>query len=445
MIGLAEKNKIGTAVAAAVGLGAIIGAGIFVLSGTSIALAGADALWAFVIVGLVAIIIALELGELGALLPHVKGASYPYTYKAFGSELGFMTGMLRYMALSVSIGAIALGFGSYLSNLLFGHLLGMFPILFAIILIVVLALVNMLGVRKAAEMDFGLVAIKISILLIFVAFAVFVVMSKPGGIPVLSFSASGGAFGSIFAASVIVFFAYSGFQSISTITDRIKGGAKGYVKAIISAVLISITIYVLVVLAMLLLVPASAYGSLLTADPLSYVLGHAYAPSWLRLLTDVGALVATASATVAMILSSSRSLYQMSEDRLLPKFFRKYNKNRDSASNGIIISAIIGIVMLFSGNIYVIASIANFGLMFDYLLIGFDVMHFRRIGKVSPFRMPLYPYLPIIGIGLLFAFFTGLNKSILVIGIILVILLLGVYYLLREIREKKIIREQLFN
>jgi APA family basic amino acid/polyamine antiporter len=303
----------------------------------------------------------------------------------------------------------------------------------------------MLGVKKAAQADFGLVMVKIAILLIFIAFAAFVVLSNPRGIPALSFGVSGGAIGSIFAASVVVFFAYSGFQSVSTITDKIKGGSRGYVTAIVAAVLISVTIYVLVVAAMLLLVPPSAYSSLLTADPLSHVLSTVHAPSWLMILTDLGALVATASAAVAMILSASRSLYQMSEDHLLPKFFRKYNKKSDSAENGIIISAIIGIAMLFSGNIYVIASIANFGLMFDYLIIGFDVIHFRRRGVKSPFSTPLYPYLTIVGIVLLLAFFTGLNRDVLIAGVTLAISLLVVYYLLREVREKKVVRVKLFS
>ncbi len=445
IVASAGKKMVSVAAATAVGLGAIIGAGIFVLSGTAVALAGADALLAFVVVGIVALIIALELGELGSLLPYVKGASYSYTYKAFGSELGFITGMLRYMALAVSISAIALGFGSYLSNFVFGSATGIYPIVFAIILIIALSIVNMFGVKKAAQTDLWLVSIKILILLIFSGFAIFFALSTPGKLPVLQFSASGSAIGDIFAASVVVFFAYSGFQSISTITDRIEGGAKGYVKAIMASVVISIVVYVLVVLAMLMLVPASSYSTLLKADPLSYALGISNAPSWLRLLVDAGALIATASATVAMILSSSRSLYQMSEDRLLPKFFRKYDKKRDTAENGIIVSALIGIGMLFSGNIYVIASIANFGLMFDYLLIGLDVMHFRRKGVKAPFRMPLYPYLPILGIALLLAFFTGLSKIVLEIGVILIILLLVIYYSLREIREKKVIRVKLFD
>ena len=440
-----DKNKVSVAAATAVGLGAIIGAGIFVLSGTSIALAGADALLAFAIVGIVAIIIALELAELGSLMPHLKGASYSYTYKAFGSEWGFIAGGLRYVALAVSISAISLGFGSYLSSIILGSSAGMCPVLFAIALIAALSFVNMRGVKKAAQTDLFLVMVKIAILLVFAAFAVFFVLSHPGMVPSISFGTSDGAIESVFAASVVVFFAYSGYQSVSSITDRIKGGTRGYVKAIVSAVVISIFVYLLVVVAILMLVQPSSYHNLLTADPLASALGQAHAPSWLVILTDIGALVATASAAIAMMLGASRALYQMGEDRLLPRFFRKYDKKRDTADNGIIVSAIVAIVMLFSGNIYVIASIANFGLMFDYLLVGLDVMHFRRRGVKSPFMMPLYPYLPVAGIVLLLAFFTGLERTVLLAGIVFAVLLFGVYYLLREIRKKKVVRIRLFD
>jgi APA family basic amino acid/polyamine antiporter len=437
-----NKNKISTAVATAVGLGAIIGAGIYVLSGTAVALAGANALIAFVIVGIVALIIALELGELGSLMPYVKGASYSYTYNAYGSELGFITGMLRYMALATSISAISLGFGSYLSSFL-GMSVATYAIPFAIILIAALSLINMLGVKKAAQTDFGLVAIKICILVIFIGFAIVMAVTKTNIIPAnFAFNPSSSGIAGIFAASVVVFFAYSGFQSISTLTDRIKGGTTGYVRAILSAVVISIIIYALVVFSLLLMLPASSYK--LAADPLSFALKGSGAPAWLFMLVDIGALIATASATIAMILSSSRSLYQMSIDGLLPAFLKKYDKKRDVAVNGIIISAVIGVAMLFSGNIYIIASIANFGLMFDYMLIGFDVIHFRRTGSKPQFKTPLYPYLPIIGIIAILIFFTGIPKIALVIGVVMIMSLIIVYYSLREARRKTVIRIKLF-
>ena len=437
-----DKNKISPAVAAAVGLGAIIGAGIFVLSGAAIALAGSFVLVAFALVGILALIIALELGELGSLLPNVKGASYSYTYKALGSELGFITGIMRYMALSTSIGAIALGFGSYLASFL-GMQLSVYSIPFAIVIIFVLSMVNMLGVKKAAQADFWLVVIKIGVLVLFIAFALFMALTVKGiGSSNLSFNISGGTIGGIFAASVAVFFAYAGFQSISTLTDRIKGGANGYVTAILSAVIISIILYILIALALLLILPQSSYS--ITADPLAHALKQANAPQWLSYVVDLGALIATISAIIAMILTASRSLYQMSIDRLLPRYFRKYNMRTDTAENGIIISAIIGIAVLFAGNIYIIAAISNFGLMFNYILIGFDVIHFRRLGIRAPFQMPLYPYLPVLSIVMLLAFFIGMPREALVIGVILIMSLIVVYYSLREFREKKVVRVKLF-
>lgn len=112
----ASGKGVGLAAATAVGLRAIIGAGILTLSGTAIARAGDWALFSFILVGLVAIVVALEMGELGSLFPQASGASYSYAYEAFGSELGF-TGISLYFSEAGSISVIALGFGSYFVNL----------------------------------------------------------------------------------------------------------------------------------------------------------------------------------------------------------------------------------------------------------------------------------------------------------------------------------------
>ena len=440
-----DKNQISVLVATAVGLAAIIGAGIFILSGTAIALAGRNALIAFVLVGIVALIVGFELSELGSLLPKVKGASYSYTYKAFGSELGFITGLLLYFSYATSISVVALGFGSYLASAL-GMTAYSFTLLFAIGLIFVLALVNISGIRKAAKADFVLVVIKIAILIIFVVFAFIMVTSAKqpflANLSSVQPSSSGGL-AALFAASVVIFFAYSGFQSISTFTSKIKGGSAGAAKAIIYSVVISIVLYFLVVLVMLLLLPASSYG--ISTDPLATALKNVSAPVWIFLLVTVGALIATASATLTDILGSSRTLYQMSMDGLLPKLTRVYNKKTDVATNGVIISAVIGIIMLFSGNIYVIAAISNFGLLFSYLMSSFAVLHFRSRKKAKPsFKTPFYPYLPIIAIVALMAFLIGLPKEALLIGMILIISLIIVYYTLREVGDKKVIRVRLF-
>jgi APA family basic amino acid/polyamine antiporter len=436
------SKQISVKVATAVGLGAIIGAGIFVLSGTAIALAGAGALIAFIIVGVIALIVALELGELGSIMPTAQGGSYSFAYEAFGSELGFVTGIMLYFSYASSIAPIALGFGSYLAALI-GVSIGVYPTVFAILLILVLAVVNILGVSKAAKADFGLVIIKISILIVFIIFALLVAFSHStealshfSGIQNTSITA-------IFSSSVVIFFAYSGFQAISTITQDVKGGGKGAAKAIVASVLISMVLYILVVVSLLFLMPAEQYG--ISSNPLSFALQNVGAPNWLFTLISVGALVATTSAALAMILASSRVLHQIGSDKLLPKIVRKYDQKRDVAINGVLISSAIGIVMLFSGNIYVMASISNFGLLFCYLIASFSLIHFRRTKAVGTFKSPLYPFLSIAGIGGLIALLIGMPREALIVGIAMVLILIAVYYTLIEAESRKVEKIQIFD
>jgi APA family basic amino acid/polyamine antiporter len=430
-------------VATAVGLGAIIGAGIFVLSGTAIALAGSAALLAFVIVGIIALIVALELGELGSIMPLVQGASYSYAYEAFGSELGFVTGIMLYFSYASAIAPIALGFGSYLSSLV-GFSAGFFPMVFAIALIFVLTLVNLFGVSKAAEADFVLVIIKICILVVFIAFALLFAIDH--GAEVASHFTSGFApanLSAILAASVVIFFAYSGFQAISTVTRNVKGGAVGAAKAIVASVLISMSLYVLVVIALLLIMPARLYA--ISSNPLSFALKTSGAPAWLFALVSIGALIATTSAALAMVLASSRMLYQIGSDKLLPSLVRRYDEKRDVATNAVLLSSAIGIIMLFSGNIYVMASISNFGLMFSYLIASFSLIHFRRSKAASSFRVPLYPFLSIAGIIGLMALLIGMPKEALIIGVVMILSLMVTYYMLIEAESRKVEKIQIFD
>jgi APA family basic amino acid/polyamine antiporter len=430
-------------VATAVGLGAIIGAGIFVLSGTAIALVGSAALISFVIVGIIALIVALELGELGSIMPQVEGASYSYAYEAFGSELGFVTGLMLYFSYASSIAPISLGFGSYLASLM-GLPSTVYPTMFAIILILVLTTVNILGVSKAAKADFGLVLIKISILIMFIAFALFFAVNNRS--QVAAHFTSGfqpGNINAIFASGVVIFFAYSGFQAISTITRNVRGGGSGAAKALVASVLISMSLYVLVVVALLLLMPANLYG--ISSNPLSFALKTAGAPTWLFTLVSVGALIATTSAALAMVLASSRMLYQIGSDKLLPKLVRKYNEKRDVAVNGVLISAVIGVIMLFSGNIYVMASISNFGLLFSYLVASFSLIHFRRSKVASSFRTPLYPFLSIAGIVGLMALLIGMPNEALIIGVVMILSLIVIYYTLIEAESRKVEKIEIFD
>ncbi len=437
-----KSSTISLSVATAVGLGAIIGAGIFVLSGSTIALAGSDAIIAFIAVGFVAVLIALQIGELGTIMPNVQGASYSFVYNAFGSELGFITGIIFYISSVVAISAISLGFGAYLSSLL--GISQSFSMYLAIPLIALLAVMNLIGLKKAAKADFFLVIIKIAVLFVFVAFALYIafVLGKfnPANFVV---SASQSGIGPIAAASIAIVFAYSGFQTISTFTSRVKGGPNAAAKAILLSVLLSLAVYVLIVISMMLLVPSSVY-KVSTADPISLALTSVSAPYALELLVGIGALIATISASLAMILRASRIVYQLGKDGLLPKLLRKYNPKRDVSPNGVIVTTAIAIAFLFSGNIYIIAAISAFGTLFVYLMSSFALVHFRRIHKKSSFRSPFYPYISIISILAILAFIAGMPAESLIINTIFIISLLLIYYFFMEYKHKKIVKIRLF-
>lgn len=438
---LMNSGGISVRVATSVGLGAIIGAGIFTLSGTAIALAGSWALLSFVLVGLVAVIVALEIGELCTLFPNVTGASYSYVYEAFGSELGFITGLLLYFSYASSISVVALGFGSYFASLV-GLEVTTTRYYFAVALIAVLMLLNLRGIRKAAKADFVLVIVKLTILLAVVGFAALHFLRSGSATSLFSGGAPSAGVGGIFSASVAVFFAYSGFQAISTFVSEVKGGAGSAAKAIVSSVVISMVVYVLVAIALLVLVPAAEF--VINADPLSFALHAAGAPGYLLVAVDVGALVATASASLAILLGSSRILYQIGLDGLLPKAMRAYDAKRDVAKNGVFISGVIGILMLFSGNVFVIAAISNFGLLFSYLIATFALVHFRRLGRKGSFSVPLYPYLPAAAMVAILAFMFGMPREALLFGVILLLALIIIYYLLREYKGEEPVKIRFF-
>ena len=285
--------------------------------------------------------------------------------------------------------------------------------------------------------------VKIGVLIVFIVLAFFFAFNhSANSLSHFTAGVPSGDLTGIFASSVVIFFAYSGFQSISTITRNVRGGGSGAAKAIVASVLISIVLYILVVVALILMVPANLYK--VSSDPLSFALKTTSAPSWLFTLISVGALVATTSATLAMVLASSRIFYQIGSDKLLPKLARAYNEKRDVAVNGVIISSVIGVIMLFSGDIYVMTSISNFGLLFSYLMASFALIHFRRTKANPSFKAPFYPYLPVAGIVGLVALLIGMPKEALLIGVAMILSLIAIYYTLIEAESGRAVKRKLF-
>ncbi|WP_269777876.1 APC family permease [Sulfuracidifex tepidarius] len=290
----------------------------------------------------------------------------------------------------------------------------------------------MSGVQKAAKTDLVLVAIKLSVLSVFIIFSFSFAFlhfsfshfaSTPSQTEVLPF----------FSSSIAIFFAYTGFQVITSFADDVTGGPRNAAKSVIYSVLISMVFYVLVVISMIFLVPVSQFK--IDADPLSYALAYSHAPSWLHVLVDVGGMIATASATLAMVLASGRTLYQISVDMNLPKFLAKYDSSKDVAPVATIVSSIIAFITFFAGNIYVIAAISNFGLMFSFIMSNLALFHFRKRGIRGTYTMPFFPVTVIISTLMLLSLMLGFPREALVINIVIIIIILLISYILKDLKE----------
>jgi Amino acid transporters len=387
--------------ATAVGLGNIVGAGIFVMAGSAINEAGPGALFAFVITALLAITVGLNSAELSSKLPEVEGGVYSFTKATLGDTTGFLVGWFRLISYAVSGGAVALGFAGYLTALGLPKA-GYYPL--AAALIIILSLIEVRGIKIASEFEKWLVAFTITGL--FLTFFTVLILGRysPSNFePIFPHGSTG-----VLQAASLAFFAYSGFNTIATLTPDVKDGAKQVPRAIIMSLLMSTILYILVVFSMLYALNWSKYGT--ASNPISLALSAVKAPGPVSALVDAAALTATLTVTLSLIIAGARTTKQMGKDGMLPEFLGMGSK---------VPTFVIAAVMLASlalGNVESIALVANFGVIFSYMLSGVEVAVTRRRKMVGGYLSRGYPYVQafsLLASGLLMI---GLGTESLVIG-----------------------------
>lgn len=369
--------------AVAVGLGNIVGAGIFVMGGAAINAAGPGALIAFGITAALAASVGLNSAELSSKFPDVEGGVYSFAKLTLGDTMGFLVGWFRLISYAISGGAVALGFSGYLTAI--GVPLGFyFPL--AALLILVLSYVEVKGIRLAAEAEQGLVVINLVGLGLLVTTAITLGEYFPSKfLPVFPKGITG-----VFEAAAIAFFAYSGFNTIATLTPDVREGEKTVPRAIIFSLVVSTLLYVLVVFSMLYALNWEAYG--VTSNPLSLTLSAVHAPAPVSYAVAFSALTATLTVTLSLIIAGARTTKRMGEDDLLPRFLGKNSKIPT------IVVAAIMIASLSLGNVGSIALVATFGVVFSYMLSGIEVAVIRKKGNRGEFLSPGYPYTQIFSV-----------------------------------------------
>jgi amino acid transporter len=416
-----------------IGISQIIGAGIFVVSGIAAGIAGPSVILAFWIASFIALLTALTTAELSSIITET-GSSYAYTKRAFGKFFGFLVGWMRYFDNVVSVSAVSLGFSAYLISLFFPFLPKSFLVVSSIALIVALTMPNIIGAKITSRISSVLVLIKLSALSFLIFIGSFYLLRNFDINKFLPFFPRG--FSSTLAASSLIFFAFLGFQTIAMASEEAKNPKKDVPLAIILSFLICSLIYVGVAIVSIGSVDWRILGSV--DHPLSYVTQKITNNEYASLFVTFGALVATASVALASIYSSSRTIFALSRDNLLPKAFAKVNKKFGTPIMSIIVSSLLSILLVLSGSINFVVSIVNFGSLFNFIFTNLSLIKLKKKIKEKPtFELPFHPLIPIAGTISCFILMLFLENEAKIVGSIW--LLIGLLiYLIREKRIKHV-------
>ncbi|CAG0977799.1 putative amino acid permease YhdG [Methanosarcinales archaeon] len=408
---VALKRELGLFEVTLSGIGIILGAGIYALIGKASGLAG-NSLWmSFSISALIAILTGLSYAELSSMFPKAS-AEYEYTAHAFGKRLAFIIGWLIILSGAIGASTVALGFGGY-----FKVLFSMPIITSAFVLIIALSFLLFLGIKESALFAVVATLIETAGLLIIIFI----------GVPYLGkvdyFEMPLGMDG-VFQAAALVFFAYTGFESIVKLSEETKSPEKTIPKGLILAILISVVLYILVAISAVSVV---GWENLSRSDaPLADIAFSAFGSNAFIMLTII-ALFSTANTVLLMMLGSSRIMYGMANSSHLPNILSMVHFSRRTPWAAIIMTSVLSLLFIFAGDIAFVANVANFTLFVTFFVINASmiVLRYKEPDVKRPFRVPFtigrFPLLAFLGI--LFSVFMllQLEAKVILVGTALVV------------------------
>ena len=406
------KRTLGVWSAASVSIGAIIGTGIFVLIGVASGLAGPAVILSFVIAGVVVTLTALSAAELASFI-HEAGGSYIFTTRAFGQFFGFIVGWMQSFDYVVGASAVAIGFAAY-----FAYFVGIPAstrnlIVIGALLPLVLTLVNLRGLREAAGANNVLVALKIVALVLFIAIGGYFLFSNGDYGNYRPFLPTG--FPGVLSGAAIIFFAYVGVNTVTTMAEEVKDPARTLPKAILIAMVVCTALYIGVSVVAVGLVNWKALAP--SSAPLETALVVATSNPIVLKYVALSALFATTSVVISSIFGGSRMLFAMARRNVIPGRLARVTGNGVPVYTVALAGVVMSAVVIASGaDLDSLASIFNFGTLLTYSFINLSVIELRRIdpGTERPFRVPGYPLTPALGVVscIILSFYLNVNALI---------------------------------
>ncbi|NYT12778.1 MAG: amino acid permease [Methanomassiliicoccales archaeon] len=378
----AEGLSMFSAIAFAVGT--MIGAGVFVLSGLVVNIAGPAAVLSYIIGGAIIVFSGLSYAALASIFPE-DGGGYLYVKKMLGGFVGFLAGWGMYAFLMIASSFVMIGFGIYLNLLLGTHL---DPRILALAGLVALTLLNLRGISEAGKAEISMVVTKVAILLVLVIVGLTHISTSD-----FSPLAPNGA-GSVITGVTMVFFAYTGFQVAAMMAGEVKESSRKVPIAIIISIALVMVIYVGVIVS-LMAANLPSYGSESVFDAAVVFLGPLGGT-----VVALAATISTLSSVNANIVGSSRITMEMASEEQLPGRFARLRNGQPV--NSILLGSVISAVFIIWGSLDFIIDTTNVSILATMMLVNISaIIMIRRKEKLpdgkSYFRIPLGALFPALG------------------------------------------------
>ncbi|HEY3636549.1 MAG TPA: amino acid permease [Rhizomicrobium sp.] len=394
-----------------IGIGSIIGAGIFVIAGTAAAQhAGPAVLVSFVIAGLGCLFAGLCYAEFASMIPE-SGSSYTYAYATMGRFMAWFIGWNMVLEYGVSASTVAVGWSGYFVSLLQNigitfpaalanaplaatsfhdmHWTGAIMNVPAVALVAGLTIFLIVGVRESATFNGAMVLIKTAIVILVILFGLpfahlhnLTPFIPPNQGTFGKFGVSG-----ILAASGMIFFAYIGFEAVSVAAQEAKNPRRDLPIGILGSLSICTVLYILMAIVLL---GITDWRTLDVPNPVSFAVGHIGSLSWLVPLINVGAVVGLASVVFVSLYGQSRVFYSMARDGFLGKIFCRVHPRFHTPHIGTII---IGVAAAFGAALLpldILADLVSIGTLLAFVAVCGGIMILRRTAPRArrPFRTP---------------------------------------------------------
>lgn len=395
------------------GIGVIIGTGIFVLTGVAAAkYAGPGLMLSFVLAGITCAFVCLAYSELASMVP-IAGSAYTYTYTSLGEFIAWLVGWNLILEYSVGASAVAGGWSAYTVGLLktagieVPKALTAVPAdggivnLPAVLITLFLTFLLVKGVRESANANRILVAVKLAAIFLFI-FLAGPKVNAANWEPFLPYGWAG-----VSAGAAFIFFAYLGVDSVATAAEETHNPSRDMPIGIIGSLAVCTVLYITVTAIMTGVVP---YSQLNTAEPVSYVLrsiGYNFGSA----LVGTGAIAGLSTVLLVMIYAQTRAFFAMSRDGLIPS---KVCKIHPKYGTPHIITIIVGVVVAFISGftpIHIVAEMCSIGTLFAFIIAMIGVMVLRKTKPDAerPFRCPSLTFVAVCAI--LFCIYIMMNLA----------------------------------